>query len=68
MTARKVEAGVFDFEVREDDGSKGKIRWTGPFAEIIERPLGEDGKRYEAFLPENAAHIFAATRNKEAAE
>ncbi len=64
----KVEAGVFDFEVREDDGSRGKIRWTGPFAEIIERPLGQDGKRYEAFLPENAAHIFAATRNKEVAK
>lgn len=63
----KVEAGVFDYPVREDDGSLGTIRWTGPFAEIIERPLGADGKRYEAFLPENAAHIFAATRNKEAA-
>jgi hypothetical protein len=62
----KVEAGVFEYIVREDDGSLGKIRWTGPFAEIIERPLGKDGKRYEAFLPENAAHIFAATRNKEA--
>jgi hypothetical protein len=62
----KVEAGVFEYTVREADGSLGKIRWTGPFAEIIERPLGADGKRYEAFLPENAAHIFAATRNKEA--
>ncbi len=62
----QVEAGVFEYTVREDDGSYGKIRWTGPFAEIIERPLGADGKRYEAFLPENAAHIFAATRNKEA--
>ncbi len=61
----KVEAGVFDYTVREDDGSYGSIRWTGPFAEIIERPLGADGKRYEAFLPENAAHIFAATKNKE---
>lgn len=61
----KVEAGVFDFEVREDDGSRGKIRWTGPFAEIIERPLAPDGTRYEAFLASNAAHIFAATRNKE---
>lgn len=61
----KVEAGVFDYIVREDDDSYGTIRWTGPFAEIIERPLGEDGLRYEAFLPENAAHIFAATRNKE---
>jgi hypothetical protein len=61
-----VEAGVFDFPVREDDGRIGSIRWTGPFAEIIERPLGADGKRFEAFLPENAAHIFAATRNKEA--
>jgi hypothetical protein len=61
----KVEAGVFNYDVREDDGSLGKIRWTGPFAEIIERPLADDGKRYEAFLPENAAHIFAATRNKE---
>ena len=61
----KVEAGVFDYTVREDDGTLGKIRWTGPFAEIIERPLGADGKRYEAFLPENAAHIFAATKNKE---
>lgn len=60
-----VEAGVFDYIVREDDDSFGTIRWTGPFAEIIERPLGEDGRRYEAFLPENAAHIFAATRNKE---
>lgn len=60
-----VEAGVFDYPVREDDGSLGKIRWTGPFSEIIERPLGDNGKRYEAFLPENAAHIFAATRNKE---
>jgi hypothetical protein len=61
----QVEAGVFEYTVREEDGSFGKIRWTGPFAEIIERPLGQDGKRYEAFLPENAAHIFAATRNKE---
>lgn len=61
-----VEAGVFDFPVREDDGRIGSIRWTGPFAEIIERPLGADGKRYEAFLADNAAHIFAATRNKEA--
>lgn len=61
----KVEAGVFDYTVREEDGSFGTIRWTGPFAEIIERPLGADGKRYEAFLPENAAHIFAATRNNE---
>lgn len=60
------EAGVFDFPVREQDGSLGSIRWTGPFAEIIERPLGEDGKRFEAFLADNAAHIFAATRNKEA--
>lgn len=60
-----VEAGVFEYTVREDDGSFGTIRWTGPFAEIIERPLGEDGKRFEAFLPENAAHIFAATKNKE---
>jgi hypothetical protein len=59
------EAGVFDFEVREADGSRGTIRWTGPFAEIIERPLGADGKRFEAFLADNAAHIFAATRNKE---
>lgn len=61
-----VEAGVFDFQVREDDGRLGTIRWTGPFAEIIERPLGADGKRFEAFLASNAAHIFAATRNKEA--
>ena len=61
-----VEAGVFDFPVREQDGSLGSIRWTGPFAEIIERPLGADGKRFEAFLADNAAHIFAATRNKEA--
>ena len=61
-----VEAGVFDFEVREHDGSRGTIRWTGPFAEIIERPLNPDGTRYEAFLADNAAHIFAATRNKEA--
>jgi hypothetical protein len=60
------EAGVFDFLVREDDGRLGTIRWTGPFAEIIERPLGADGKRFEAFLADNAAHIFAATRNKEA--
>ena len=63
----KVEAGVFDFEVREADGSIGRIRWTGPFAELIERPLNPDGTRYEAFLADNAAHIFAATRNKEAA-
>lgn len=63
-----VEAGVFDFAVRENDGSLGTIRWTGPFAEIIERPLGADGKRFEAFLADNAAHIFAATRNKEAAK
>ena len=34
-----VEAGVFDFAVREEDGRLGSIRWTGPFAEIIERPL-----------------------------
>ncbi len=61
----QVEADVFDYAVREDDGSLGKIRWTGPFAEIIERPLDEDSKRFEAFLPENAAHIFAATKNKE---
>ncbi len=60
-----VEAGVFDFAVREEDGRLGSIRWTGPFAEIIERPLGMDGKRFEAFLADNAAHIFAATRNKE---
>lgn len=60
-----VEAGVFEYTVREDDGTYGTIRWTGPFAEIIERPLGDNGKRYEAFLPENAAHIFAATKNKE---
>lgn len=66
LDGSKVEAGVFEYTVREDDGSYGKIRWTGPFAEIIERPLGEDGKRYEAFLAENAAHIFAATKNKEA--
>jgi hypothetical protein len=51
--------------VREDDGRIGTIRWTGPFAEIIERPIGADGKRFEAFLASNAAHIFAATRNKE---
>lgn len=66
LDGSQVEAGVFDYEVREDDGRIGSIRWTGPFAEIIERPLGADGKRFEAFLPENAAHIFAATRNKEA--
>jgi hypothetical protein len=65
LDGSKVEAGVFDYAVREADGSIGKIRWTGPFAEIIERPLADNGKRYEAFLPENAAHIFAATRNKE---
>lgn len=65
LDGSKVEAGVFDYIVREDDESYGTIRWTGPFAEIIERPLGIDGERYEAFLPENAAHIFAATRNKE---
>lgn len=63
----QIETGVFDYEVREADGTRGKIRWTGPFAEIIERPLAPDGKRYEAFLPENAAHIFAATKNKEVA-
>jgi hypothetical protein len=62
----KVDAGVFDYPVREDDGRMGTIRWTGPFAEIIERPIGADGKRFEAFLASNAAHIFAATRNKEA--
>lgn len=61
----EVMAGVFDYPVREKDGTYGSIRWTGPFAEIIERPLADDGKRYEAFLAENAAHIFAATRNKE---
>lgn len=65
LDGSEVEAGVFDYVVREKDGSLGSIRWTGPFAEVIERPLGEDGKRFEAFLPENAAHIFAATRNKE---
>ena len=65
LDGSSVEAGVFDYTVREADGSFGSIRWTGPFAEIIERPLADDGKRYEAFLPENAAHIFAATRNKE---
>ena len=57
--------GMINLEVREDDGTIGTIRWTGPFAEIIERPLNENGTRRENFLAENAAHIFAATKNKE---
>ncbi len=58
--------GLLEFEVREDSGDIGTIRWTGPFAELIERPLAEDGTRRENFLASNAAHIFAATKNKEA--
>lgn len=59
------EAGLIPLEVREDDDSIGKILWTGPFAELIERPLQADGTRREDFLPGNAAHIFAATQNKQ---
>lgn len=57
--------GMISLEVREDDGSIGTIRWTGPFAELIERPLNPDGTRRESFLEQNAAHIYAATKNKE---
>lgn len=56
---------MLPFEVREDDDSVGTIMWTGPFAELIERPLQADGTRREDFLPGNAAHIFAATRNRD---
>jgi hypothetical protein len=58
--------GMLTLAVREDDETLGTIRWTGPFAEIIERPRRQDGTRRENFLEENAAHIFAATKNKEA--
>lgn len=58
--------GKLEFPVREADGSLGTIRWTGPFAELIQRPLNPDGTRRENFLASNAAHIFAATKNKEA--
>lgn len=57
--------GKLEFQVREQDGTLGTIRWTGPFAELIERPLNPDGTRRENFLASNAAHIFAATKNKE---
>ncbi len=57
--------GKLEFFVREADGTLGTIRWTGPFAELIQRPLNPDGTRRENFLANNAAHIFAATKNKE---
>jgi hypothetical protein len=57
------ESGMLRFEVREKDDTIGTIMWTGPFAELIERPLKADGSRRENFLPGNAAHIFASTQN-----
>ncbi len=36
--------GKLEFQVRESDGTLGTIRWTGPFAELIQRPLNPPRK------------------------